>query len=78
MNKLSIDVADEVECYAIDSAAMQEQQDKRIKEMSEYMETFGITPADDKSEMIRHMVIRQRISSHRMTILPVLFQGCGQ
>lgn len=50
LNKLSIDVADEVECYAIDSAAMQEQQDKRIKEMSEYMETFGITPADDKSE----------------------------
>ncbi|WP_455614971.1 hypothetical protein [Eisenbergiella sp.] len=50
LKKLSIDVADEVECYAIDSAAMQEQQDKRIKEMSEYMETFGITPTDDKSE----------------------------
>lgn len=28
LNKLSIDVADDMECYAIDSAAMQEQQDK--------------------------------------------------
>lgn len=50
LKELSIDVADDVEIYAIDSVTMQEQQDKRIKEMSDYMEKLGITPTDDKSE----------------------------
>ncbi len=50
LKELSIEVDTDAEVYAVDSAAMQEQQDKRIREMSDYMKKLGITPANDKSE----------------------------
>lgn len=49
LREFSIDITDDVEIYAIDSASMQAQQDQKIKKMSDYMKSMGITPADDKS-----------------------------
>ncbi len=49
LKELSLDVTGDAESYAVDSATLQAQQDKKIQEEVDYLKSRGITPTNDKS-----------------------------
>lgn len=49
LKELSLDVTGDVESYAVDSATLQVQQDKKIQEEVDYLKSRGKTPTHDKS-----------------------------